>query len=169
MWMCWIPVVEDLNRPLLYRLLLIYLLLSHPWPCQPTSLLQLQVCICASVCSVYQCMSVWSLTLLFSALDEQQQPMEGSVPDAGGENTEQTSATVPQVHTINIIWLYFCPTTGIVQLIFLCTLAAHSSLSLSETSPCFLGGFGYMYSSGKNFGTLVKKMFVHFKSKLNPH
>uniref|UniRef100_A0A8C1B6R9 Protein transport protein sec16 n=1 Tax=Cyprinus carpio carpio TaxID=630221 RepID=A0A8C1B6R9_CYPCA len=44
--------------------------------------------------------------------DEQQQPKEGSVPDASGENTAQTSATVPQVHNIHINtqWpqFYFC-------------------------------------------------------------
>ncbi|XP_052443365.1 protein transport protein Sec16A isoform X1 [Carassius gibelio] len=37
------------------------------------------------------------------APDEQQQPMEGSVPDAGGENTEQTSATVPQMFNPNAL------------------------------------------------------------------
>ncbi|XP_058613565.1 protein transport protein Sec16A isoform X5 [Onychostoma macrolepis] len=38
-----------------------------------------------------------------AAPDEQQQPMEGSVPDASGENTEQTSATVPQMFNPNAL------------------------------------------------------------------
>ncbi len=118
MWTCWIPVVQDLNQPPRCRLLLICLLLSHPWPCQPASLHQLQVCVCASVCSVYPCVSVWGLTLLFSAPNEQQQqPMEGSVPDASGENTEQTSATVPQVQRaiLAAVWAFFMVTWLIVE------------------------------------------------------
>lgn len=38
-----------------------------------------------------------------AAPNEQQQPMEGSVPDASGENTEQTSATVPQMFNLNAL------------------------------------------------------------------
>uniref|UniRef100_A0A8C2K1Q4 Protein transport protein sec16 n=1 Tax=Cyprinus carpio TaxID=7962 RepID=A0A8C2K1Q4_CYPCA len=59
---------------------------------------------------VYVYVSV--LVFITVSPDEQQQPKEGSVPDASGENTVQTSATVPQVHNIHINtqWpqFYFC-------------------------------------------------------------
>ncbi|XP_048023517.1 protein transport protein Sec16A isoform X2 [Megalobrama amblycephala] len=38
-----------------------------------------------------------------AAAPDEQQPMEGSVPDASGENTQQTSATVPQMFNPNAL------------------------------------------------------------------
>ncbi|XP_051533268.1 protein transport protein Sec16A-like isoform X1 [Myxocyprinus asiaticus] len=38
-----------------------------------------------------------------AAAPDEQQPMEGSVPEASGENTEQTGATVPQMFNLNAL------------------------------------------------------------------
>lgn len=67
----------------------------HPWPCPPISSPPLQVCALNTEIVFIKC--VLSLTLFCSAPDEQ--PMEGSVPDAGAQDAQQTNATVPQVHT----------------------------------------------------------------------